>query len=154
MIQMKQIMSSSQVFCSLVKLTIVYFCQIQSNVIDGANYEMDESDEAKHEIDGVNHEIDGSNHIKQSSTLKSSQAKYSLFQLPSLMQSSLAMKELLGWSLDTHIHIWPELHDKLYRTAEMDELWKLYLGITHRITRCHAAIWTHQNTFTIFKKDI
>ena len=58
------------------------------------------------------------------------------------------------WWPNTHVHIWPKLHDKLHLTAEMDELWKLYLGITHRITRCYAAIWTHQNTYTIVKTDI
>ena len=61
-------MSSSQVFCSLVKSNIVYFSLIQSNQIDGANYEMDG---VKHEIDGVNLKIDGANHVKQSSTLQS-----------------------------------------------------------------------------------
>ena len=52
-------MSSSQVFCSLVKSNIVYFSLIYSNEIDGANYDMDG---VKHEIDGVNFEIDGANH--------------------------------------------------------------------------------------------
>ena len=71
-------MSSSQVLCSLVKSNIVYFSLIQSNEIDGANYEMDG---AKHEIDGVNHEIDGANHVKQTSTLQSSQGKRVSFSL-------------------------------------------------------------------------
>ena len=55
---------------SLVESNIVYFSLIQSNEIDGANYEMD----------GVKYEIDGVNHVKQSSTLQSSQVKCSLFQ--------------------------------------------------------------------------
>ena len=37
-------------------------------------------DGAEHEIDGLNYEIDRANHIKQSSTLQSSQVKYSLIQ--------------------------------------------------------------------------
>ena len=57
-----------QAFCSLVKSNIVYFSLIQSNQIDGANYEMDGE---KHEIDGVNLKIDGANHVKQSSILQS-----------------------------------------------------------------------------------
>ena len=44
-----------------------YFSLIQSNEIDGANYEMDG---VKHKIDRVNHKIDGGIHVKQSSTLK------------------------------------------------------------------------------------
>ena len=59
-------MSSSGVLCSLVESNIVYFSLIQSNEIDGANYDMDR---VKHEIDGVNHKRDGGNHVKQSRTL-------------------------------------------------------------------------------------
>ena len=40
---------------------VVYFILIQSNEIDGANYEMDG---VKLEIDGLNHKIDGGNHVK------------------------------------------------------------------------------------------
>ena len=36
---------------------------IQSNQIDGGNYEIDG---VKHESDGVNHNIDGENHVKGS----------------------------------------------------------------------------------------
>ena len=57
---MEQIISSSQVLCSLVKSNI-YFGLIWSNEIDGANYEVEGT---KHEIDGVNHEIDGVNHVE------------------------------------------------------------------------------------------
>ena len=101
---MEQIISSSQVFVSLVKSNIVYFSLIQSNEIDGANYKVDG---VKYEIDGVNHvEINGANHDKQSSTLQSIQAKYSLFQSSSLIDSSLVMKELFGWSLDGALDPW------------------------------------------------
>ena len=97
-------MSSSQVFVSLVKSNIVYFSLIQSNEIDGANYKVDG---VKYEIDGVNHvEINGANHDKQSSTLQSIQAKYSLFQSSSLIDSSLVMKELFGWSLVEALDPW------------------------------------------------
>ena len=90
-------MSSSQVFFSLVKSNIVYFSLNQSNEIDGANYK----------IDGVNHvEINGANHDRQLSTLQSIQAKYSLFQSSSLIDSSLVMKELFGWSLDGALDPW------------------------------------------------
>ena len=72
-------MPSSQALFSLVKSNIVYFSLIQSNEIDGANYKVDG---VKYEIDGVNHvEINEANHDKQSSTLQSIQAKYSLFSL-------------------------------------------------------------------------
>ena len=47
---------------SLVKSNIVYFSLIQSNEIDGENYEMDG---VKNEIDDVNHKIDGKNQVKQ-----------------------------------------------------------------------------------------
>ena len=96
-------MSSSQVFCSLVKSNKAYFSLIQSNEIDGANCEVDG---VKHEIDRVNHEIHGVNHVKQSSTLQSIHATYSLFQSSTLMESSLVMKELLGWSLDGALDPW------------------------------------------------
>ena len=43
-------MSSSYVLFTQVKSKIVYFSLIQSNEIDGPNYEMDK---AKPEIDGV-----------------------------------------------------------------------------------------------------
>ena len=59
---------SIQAFCSLVQSNIVYFGLIQSNQIDGTNYEMDG---VKREIDGLNLKIDGANHVKQSSTLQS-----------------------------------------------------------------------------------
>ena len=94
-------MSSSQVFFSLVMSNIVQ--------IDGANYKVDG---VKYEIDGVNHvEINGANHDKQSSTLQSIQAKYSLFQSSSLTDSSLVMKELFGWSLDGALDPWSCFHD-------------------------------------------
>ena len=64
--------------------------------MDGANYEMDG---VKYEIDGVNHKIDGGNHVKQSAT-------HSPFQSFTLIQSSLVMKELLGWSLDGALDPW------------------------------------------------
>ena len=63
-------------------------------------------DEGKHEIDGVNNEINRANHVKQSSILQSSKAKYSLFESTTLIQSSLVMKELLGWSLDGALNPW------------------------------------------------
>ena len=46
---------------SLVESNIVYFSLIQSNEIDGANYEMNG---VKLEIDGVNHKVDAGNHVK------------------------------------------------------------------------------------------
>ena len=67
-------MSSSALLCSLVESNVVSFSLIQSNEIDGANYEMDgvkyEIDGVKHEIDGVNHKIDGRNDVKQLRTLQ------------------------------------------------------------------------------------
>ena len=70
-------------------------------------------DGAKHEIDGVNNEINRANHVKQSSILQSSKAKYSLFESTTLIQSSLVMKELLGWSLDGALDPWSCLEIKL-----------------------------------------
>ena len=96
-------MSSSKVLFSLVESNIAYFTLIQSNEIDGANYELDG---ANHQIYRVNHEINGANHVMQSGTQQSSQAKYSLFQSFTLKQSSLDMKELLGWSLDGALDPW------------------------------------------------
>ena len=54
----------------------------------------------------INHEIHGVNHVKQSSTLQSTHATYSLFQSSTLIESSLVMKELLGWSLDGALDPW------------------------------------------------
>ena len=56
-------MSSSLLlqFITLVESNIVSFTLIQSNEIDGKNYEMDG---VKHEIDGVNNKIDRGNHVK------------------------------------------------------------------------------------------
>ena len=45
----------------------VKYSLVQSNEIDGENYEMNG---VKHKIDGVNHKIDGGNHVKQLSTLQ------------------------------------------------------------------------------------
>ena len=73
-LQMKRIMPSSQVLCSLVKYSL--FSLIQSNEIEEANYEMNG---VKNEIDGANREIDRETHVKQLSTQQSIQAKYSLF---------------------------------------------------------------------------
>ena len=63
-------------------------------------------DEVKYETDGMNCEIDVEKHVKQSSTLQTSQVKYSLFQSFTLIKSSLTMKELLGWSLDGALNPW------------------------------------------------
>ena len=82
--------------------------RIQSNEIDGANYEMDG---VKHKIDGVNHKnLYLGNHVKQSSTLQSTLATHSLFQSSTLIQSSLVMKELLGWSLDGALDPWSSFY--------------------------------------------
>ena len=67
-------------------------------------------DGAKHEIDGVNNEINRTNHVKQLSIFQSSKAKYSLFESTTLIQSSLVMKELLGWSLDGALDPWSCLY--------------------------------------------
>ena len=53
--------------CQVVEYFLVQLSQIQSNEIDGVNYEMDG---VKQEIGGVNHKIDGGNHVKQSNTLQ------------------------------------------------------------------------------------
>ena len=39
---------------------------------------------------------------------------------------------MLGLLEMTHTHglVWPKPNDKLHRTAEMDEVWKLYMRIT------------------------
>ena len=47
--------------CQEVEYFVVQLSQIQSNEIDGANYEMNG---VKLEIDGVNHKIDVGNHVK------------------------------------------------------------------------------------------
>ena len=81
---------------------VTYF-SIQSNEIDGANYELDR---ANPEVCGVNHEINGANYVNQLSTQQSIQAKYSLFQSSTLEKSCLTIKKLLGCSLDGALDPW------------------------------------------------
>ena len=63
-------------------------------------------DGVKHEIDGVNLEIDGANHVKQTKHFAVYLSHAQSFQSSTLIQSSLVMKEPLGWSFDGALDPW------------------------------------------------